>query len=227
MKKSIDIQLSKTFTEKIGEHSKLLAATTVLPLSFTLSACTSEPDITAYTYKNEQACIDAGIFTEKACRDTSQKALQSHLETAPRFELKKDCEDSYGAGNCQQEQPKGHTAHGTSNDFFTPLMLGYLIGHHANNTNHGGTTYSTPVYRAANGSYATANGSNLGSDAFSKAAATTGTVTRNSALSKPAPAGYQSHESAVRSRGGFGSTVRSGSSGTARVSSGARMSVSS
>ncbi len=206
MKRSQNIELSTRFAERVTQpHKFTISGLAAVSLSMSLAACAPEAppaDTVAYTYKSVKECVAGGVFTQNTCESFGKQARLDHLKTAPRFEDKKDCEDSYGAGSCETVAYAGNTqTSGGGNSFFMPYMMGYMMG----SNNNGGAGYSTPVYRSYGGSYVTANGADLGSNAFSRVAAKTGTPTYSGNFSRPQAAGFQSHSSVV-SRGGFGAS---------------------
>ena len=96
--------------------------------SLTLAACDEAPPSDAQFYSNLQECT--ARQGETACRESLTKSEQEHLAEAPRFSRQEQCEQEFGAGNCE--------SHGTGvGSFFLPMMIGYMVGNN----------FSQPVYR--------------------------------------------------------------------------------
>ena len=62
--------------------------------------------------------------------------IKHRLAEAPRFGRKQQCEQEFGAGNCESRQEAG------GGSFFMPMMMGYMMGNMM-----GGNRFSQPVYR--------------------------------------------------------------------------------
>jgi Predicted integral membrane protein len=88
-----------------------------------LSGC-EQKSVDAAAYSSPDQCIAAGKFSREDCLSDYQTAVADHQKTAPAFSSKRDCEDEFGDGKCQQaaaSHPAGHNS-------FTPFMMGYLMG---------------------------------------------------------------------------------------------------
>jgi uncharacterized protein YgiB involved in biofilm formation len=72
------------------------------------------------------------------CAEAKAVADRTQAVEAPRFSRKEECEQQFGAGNCETRQTAGGS-------FFFPLMMGYMMG----NMMSGGR-YAQPVYRGPN-----------------------------------------------------------------------------
>ncbi len=146
------------------------------------------------------ACDDGGALPESAqfyptvnecaadhgaqpCEDAKAVADRTQAAEAPRFSQKQQCEQEFGAGNCESRQTAGGS-------FFMPMMMGYMIGNMM-----GGNRFSQPVYRGpGNSAVMPSGGRLLNVGRFDSLGAGPGTRT----AFQPAPV----------SRGGFGSTAR-------------------
>lgn len=94
----------------------------------TLAACDEAPPADAQFYSSLQECT--ARQGETACREGLAKSEQEHLAEAPRYSRQEQCEQEFGAGNCE--------SHGSGvGSFFLPMMMGYMIGNR----------FSQPVYR--------------------------------------------------------------------------------
>lgn len=118
---------------------------------FMLSAC--EDPIDAATkgqlFTDAQACESA--FDQKECLEAYQRAETAHLETAPKFTSREECEAEFGVANCtpgpRQEAAEGaaegQTAQaGSGGSWFMPAMMGFMMGRMM-----GGGMAAAPVYR--------------------------------------------------------------------------------
>jgi uncharacterized protein YgiB involved in biofilm formation len=72
----------------------------------------------------------------KACKDAKAAADKTQAADAPRFSQKQQCEQEFGAGNCESRQEAG------GGSFFMPMMMGYMVGSMLS-----GNRFSQPVYR--------------------------------------------------------------------------------
>jgi uncharacterized protein YgiB involved in biofilm formation len=126
----------------------------------TLTAC-GEDEVPVDAYRTVDSCIAEGKFSEQYCRGEWEKAEQAHLESAPRYTNRADCEADYGFQQCQAAQSSGG-----GGGFFMPFMAGYLMGQlvegasnrrfasqpfYRSNYSNGFTTLGNqPVYRSGN-----------------------------------------------------------------------------
>jgi uncharacterized protein YgiB involved in biofilm formation len=150
-----------------------------------VAACDNKPK--EPHYGSVESCVANGKFDETQCRIAFEEASRKHIEKAPQFSSKESCERKYGFGRCEDGQSG-------DNSFWIPLMAGYFMG----NLGGGG---GLPYYekrreddrggRIGSGWY-----SGWSSSSHTQPSATTGPQTTTTA-----------------SRGGFGSTSRSFTSG--------------
>jgi uncharacterized protein YgiB involved in biofilm formation len=116
----------------------------------TLTAC-DQPDPTsaANFYRDQQQCERSN--DADACRQALADARAQHLQTAPAFTDKAQCEAKFGVDNCQEtkERPgqapsgseQGAQQQAFGGSWFLPVMMGYMMGRTLNG--FGGQ----PVYR--------------------------------------------------------------------------------
>lgn len=147
-------------------------------------------DAQFYQTVNECAA-DHGVTP---CEDAKANADRTQIAEAPRFGQKQQCEQEFGAGNCESRQEAG------GGSFFMPLMMGYMMGNML-----GGNRFSQPVYRGPANTAVMPNGGRL---------LNVGRFDGPGGLSNRAAFRPAAQATEV-SRGGFGSTARnySGTSG--------------
>lgn len=104
--------------------------------SVALAACDDGglPSKDARFYPSVNEC--AADLGAKACEDAKAAADKTQIAQAPRFSQKQQCEQEFGAGNCESRQEAG------TGSFFMPMMMGYMVG-----SMMSGGRFSQPVYR--------------------------------------------------------------------------------
>ena len=121
----------------------------------------------------------------KPCEDAKAAADRTQVAEAPRFSQKQQCEQEFGAGNCESRQEAG------GGSFFMPMMMGYMVGSMLS-----GNRFSQPVYRGpGNTAIMPSGGRMLDVGRFDNASASARPAFRPAAQIAPV------------SRGGFGSTA--------------------
>ncbi|AJE22787.1 DUF1190 domain-containing protein [Azotobacter chroococcum] len=83
-----------------------------------LAGC--EPSRPGYLYRDPASCIAAAVFDRSICQHEFELARATHLQSAPRYHWRGDCETDFGAGRC--EPAPDNTGP------YMPLMAGYLVG---------------------------------------------------------------------------------------------------
>jgi len=78
----------------------------------------------AEIFPNTEACI--ADYRPEECETARRQAEQLHLQTAPRFATRAECEQALGADACQ-EMPVAQANGGMSN-VFVPAMMGFMLG---------------------------------------------------------------------------------------------------
>ncbi|RFA24731.1 hypothetical protein CAI21_20490 [Alkalilimnicola ehrlichii] len=111
---------------------------------FFLLACDSQPQqrslaSTATAYQSVQACIDAGIYTPRACEDGFDAARRQ----LPRYGSQEHCEQQFE--RCDQVG---------GGSIFVPAMTGFMVGHMIGSSGRQ-TAYHQPIYydRATRGDW--------------------------------------------------------------------------
>jgi uncharacterized protein YgiB involved in biofilm formation len=151
----------------------------------------------------------ARVYDDATCQAAFDQAKVEHVQTAPKFASREECEEKFGVGNCQwgQAQPGQQQASG-GGGFFMPLMMGYLMGNMMGRPLQPGL--QQPVPPAGSTSSSTSSSSARSSSSFSSSPVYRDT--RNTVYSGSRALGTTSISAAPTSRGGFGSSSRSYSS---------------
>ncbi|UTP40848.1 DUF1190 domain-containing protein [Phenylobacterium sp. LH3H17] len=191
------------------KRSSSLTLTTMLAgASLSVAACDDPPaaarwdqnsvaqgeQVETFQYADLDSCKTANQIPDAECDTAYAKALEDNDKSAPRFEAKATCEETYGEGNCV---PRGSGG----GSFFTPLLAGFVIGQMFDG---GGNRYyrGTGLYRGRDG-YTTGWGGKLGRD-YATGRTTIGKYGIDPPDSvRQAPPRMQTRTSVV-SRGGFG-----------------------
>jgi len=91
----------------------------------TLAGCGETPPAAPPAFSTVQDCVIGG-FAESECRSAYEEAFKSHLERAPRFTSRQDCESKVDVDYCVEAPVRG--ADGSTTNVFVPLMAGYVLG---------------------------------------------------------------------------------------------------
>lgn len=188
------------------KRSRTVALSILGATAFALAGC-QEEQVEAQAFPDLASCKVAadqgGVMSIADCETSFAEAQQLHVESAPRYDSLQVCEEQHGPGACGTEEA---VSNGGSGSIFMPLLTGYLIGSML--SGRGGMAASQPLYRTADGKFATPSGgtklsgnagsAKLGASSFSKPPAT---------LGKPPMS-----KATVKSRGGFGSSRSFGGS---------------
>jgi uncharacterized protein YgiB involved in biofilm formation len=124
--------------------------------AFTLSAC--DESVEVGVFETVEQCQVMG-YSESACETAIQTAAREHLQSAPRYATKADCEAEFGRcetpaqaagdtppGSGTTDQTPGQVAQnqgGGFGSFFMPMMAGYMIGNMMGNRG----AMAQPLYR--------------------------------------------------------------------------------
>ena len=170
-----------------------------------MAGCSPEQvDISTFTSADQCAAMGNSL---DACEASFAAAQENHVQAAPRFESRLDCEAEFGAQNCapaeqqiaamtageeQSQEQQQQQASGGS--FFMPLMLGYMM---CSALAPRQAVAAQPLYRTAGGNYTTPAGTNMGRSIG-------GTQTMARSAVRPATSAR------TVSRGGFGSNQARG-----------------
>lgn len=175
--------------------------------SIALTGCSKEkpPEIQSisfsegHAYQSVEECVSANIFTQSAC----EQAYEGALQATPRFDTRSACEVEFGEGACQfvEARETTGTTGGSGGGWYMPAMMGYLVGNAVSHTNRGASIpyiYQEPIYRDRD---------NRGSWSSASASATSRANARNTAVSQSVAARHQAAVSrpAATQRSGFAS----------------------
>lgn len=83
-----------------------------------LAGC--EPSRPGYLYRDPASCILAGVFDRPTCQHEFELAQAAHLQSAPRYRWRGDCEADFGLGRCESAPYR--------TGLYMPQMAGYLLG---------------------------------------------------------------------------------------------------
>jgi len=188
-----------------------LAVTLVLMGSAGLSGC-GDAEIDSAVYQSFAECVQAGLYDQARCEADYAQALTSHIQTAPAYASRQDCEAEFGQGQCEvraaqelglqqaaRSQENATVQAGGTGSFFLPMMAGYMMGSMFANNNR---MAPQALYRQ-NGQGAFVNGNGA------RVASNTGAVRlRSSSSAVQAP----KTRTTTMARGGFGTRATSISS---------------
>jgi uncharacterized protein YgiB involved in biofilm formation len=200
-------------------HAIVLGAAGLMMVAGVLSdRKPADEPVKAQAYANAEECKADVKNIPAECDAQWAKAKEQQLASAPKFQEKADCEKAHGAGQCQQSTWNGASV-------FAPAMIGYMMGRMMGGQ---GSAVTQPLYPAGAAAGCAGANAQLRPDCAAKSSGsassyrtyTTGggavvvrdaaggnaVTTRNGATSMPS-------NSAVVSRGGFGSTAHGMSSG--------------
>lgn len=137
-----------------------------------LTACEENDPLAGHDVLRSQAEC-ASRPDPDACRTALADARAAHIQSAPRFANRQECEDSFGAGNCgtpeqvlasndafSAAQPAGDPSQRApqqqaqgSGSVFMPLLMGYMMGRALGGPGLG----AQPLYRDPNNTAYTGN----------------------------------------------------------------------
>lgn len=184
--------------------------------ALTLTAC--DESVEVGVFESVEQCQIMG-YSQSACETAIQAATREHLQSAPRYASKADCEAEFGrceapaqaAGDAppvagqNPAQTPGQVAQnqgGGFGSFFMPMMAGYMIGNMMGNRG----AMAQPLYRPVGETARTAGGGLFAGNGTRVAGGAGLTRMPESTLSAArAPAATTS----TMSRGGFGARANS------------------
>ncbi len=173
---------------KRSRSVKLVAMGTGLLL---VAGC-DEPKVDTALFESVKQCTSLG-FSQQECEANYRNAQQMHVDVAPKYASRADCEADFGAEKCETAPQR--TQSGGS--VFMPLMAGYMMG-----SLLGGGASAQPLYRSSADSTSFRNADNK------KVGSTIGrTQVAQSATQAPAV------KTSTVSRGGFGANARRSAGG--------------
>ena len=104
---------------KRSKSVRLVAMGTGLLL---VAAC-EEAKVDTALFESVQQCTGLG-FTAQECEANYREAQRNHVNVAPKYTAKADCEADFGSTQCEVAPQR--TSSGGS--VFMPLMAGYMMG---------------------------------------------------------------------------------------------------
>lgn len=181
------------------KRSRAITLTLLTGAALTVSGCNEEEP--AKFFNSSASCVNE-LKTPEACAEAEKTAMVEHLQTAPKFTSKEQCEAEFGAENCVNPVQQTSTAH-SGGGYFMPLMMGYMMGRSGGF--FGGNNYAAqPMYRDRNNNAFTGGNRNTAAGVFSgNRFQPNAAFSANGMRSAPrvAPA-------STVNRGGFGSSSR-------------------
>jgi uncharacterized protein YgiB involved in biofilm formation len=158
-----------------------------------LAACGDKQEAKVYTSVND--CVNQNPEQSETCKTAYQDALKEAERTGPKYNSQRDCEEEFGASQCNRVQSG-------SNSFFMPFMAGYMLSNLLSPRGY----YSQPMYTSfsRNSSY---RNRWIGADGYDFGDNRRRNLQVSEKALKPKPT-----VSKTMSRGGFGSSVRAKSS---------------
>lgn len=106
------------------KRSKKVALMLMVPTTTMMLASCGEDPAEAVVFSSPEEC--ASMVTQVAaeqCYADFKAAQVLHPQVAPKYVNKSECENDFGAGQCEPA-PQQHA----SGSFFMPLMMGYMAG---------------------------------------------------------------------------------------------------
>lgn len=171
---------------KRSRSVKLVAMGTGLLL---VAAC-EEAKVDIALFESVKQCTGLG-FTAQECEANYKEAQANHVNVAPKYTKREDCEADFGAASCEVAPQR--TASGGS--VFMPLMAGYMMGSILSGGRRGA---GQPLYKSANDRSTFRTGDNKA-------------VAKTTGRTQVARSATQTASAKTRtvSRGGFGAGARS------------------
>ena len=176
--------------------------------ALTLAGC--EEPVEVGVFETVQQCTVMG-YSESACETAIAAASREHLQSAPRYASRADCEAEFGTCESataaasdtppsQTQGPDQQAAQSSMGSFFMPLMAGYMMGQMMG----GRSAMAQPLYRPMGDAARQAGGTGFYTGAGTKVATQTGLArVPQAALTSTRASGT------TLARGGFGARARS------------------
>lgn len=176
---------------KRSKSVRLVAMGTGLLL---VAAC-DEAKVDTAMFESLQQCQSLG-FEASECKANYENAQAMHVDVAPKYTSRTDCETDFGAEKCEIAPQR--TSSGGS--VFMPLMAGYMMGSMLGGNRAG---VAQPLYRSRDDSknFRTADNRNVGSQV--------GRTQVAKSVATRAPTA----KTRTVSRGGFGASARRSAAG--------------
>ena len=137
------------------KRSQSIVLTTLMAgTGLSLSACEGPADtpVDARSYTSVAECRTAGAIPASQCETAFAEAQKANEQNAPRFANRQECEEQYGAAQCQPRN---------NGSFFTPLLTGFIVGQMLNG---GGGYRGAPMYRDRDGAFYGGAGNRISRD---------------------------------------------------------------
>lgn len=159
----------------------LMAKTTTIGLTaLALTGC--EEPVNTHVFKDVQQC--SSFYSESFCKEEINKAKANHNLHAPKYTSKKDCEEDFGAKQCESRS-------GSGSFVYVPYMQGYMTSSYAGQSS---AVQSQPLYKSKD-------------DPSAFRMANNEVVSRSTGQTKVYPSSTLFPKSGTVTRGGFGSTA--------------------
>jgi uncharacterized protein YgiB involved in biofilm formation len=107
------------------KRSTSLRLTLMSAAAATLGGCGESTPPAPPAFTTVQDCVLGG-FAEAECRNAYEDAFKAHIERAPRFASRQDCEGKVDVDHCVETPVR--MPDGTTSNVFVPLMAGYVLG---------------------------------------------------------------------------------------------------
>ena len=183
------------------KRSKSLRLVLMGGAALSLGAC--EQPVEVGVFETVDQCTVMG-YSQSACESAIEQAQKEHLQAAPKYASRTDCEAEFGrceAGTASAQQQPPQTPQGPQGEqtalnssggsFFMPLLAGYMMGQMM-----GGNRYAAqPLYRPVGGQ---AGGAGLFTGAGTRVAGGPGVARM------PQSAFTNARATTTMARGGFG-----------------------
>lgn len=196
------------------KRSKQITLTLLTGATLVVSGC-EQKEQTRF-FADKAACMQT-LNDNAACEEAEKQALVQHLQNAPKFTTKEECESQFGADNCvQPEKPAGQGEHlqQGGGSYFMPMMMGYMMGRMMGGGGiFGGSRYAAePLYKDRYGNAYTRNRGLAGMfngnrfESMKKSSVPNGAY---KPYSGQASSEEERNNSSYTRRGGFGTSSRS------------------
>jgi len=168
----------------------------------------SRTSVPAGVFQDIDTCANSGRYDRATCAAAFAEAERHHVEHAPRFASRTDCEADFAPGTCEPLQ----TATADSGSLFAPVMAGVLIGGVVGAASAAGQPALQPVYRSCTAT--SQDNYQAGSTTCSSGHGGLYTcsgyrVGSSYGTTRVEPAAFSTVRATTLSRGGFGSRARS------------------
>jgi len=151
---------------KTRATKRCLAVSLVMMGGAGLSAC-QDSEVDSFVYGSAAECMQNGVYDQAKCEGDYKQALAYHVETAPAYTKREDCEAEFGVGKCEEnavnaantENAGAQPVQSSMGSFFMPMMMGYMMGSMFSN---GKQMPPQALYRQnGSSSYVNANGARV------------------------------------------------------------------